>query len=116
MAISPYTLNGQTIDPAINGLERTVTPIRVTLEMAPGNNRHYHLGERISWTFKRPKASNAIWTTWKAAAPRNASVTLVEPDGTSHTVVITGFSDPISKTEVSAGNIYRDLTITCETL
>jgi VCBS repeat-containing protein len=84
--------------------------------MVAGNNRHYHLGERITWTFTRPKANAAIWAVWKAAAPRNQSVTLVEPDGTTHTVVITGFSDPISRTEVAAGNYYRDLTITCETL
>lgn len=116
MAINVFTLNGQSIDPEIEGLQRAIEPLRDTLEMAPKNNRHYHRGERVSWTFTRRKADAAIWAAWKAAAPRNTSVTLVEPDGATHTVVITGFADPISKTRVSDGAIWRDLTITCETL
>lgn len=116
MAINVYTLNSQSIDPEIGGLARDVTPLRDTLEMAPKNERHYHRGERISWTFQRRKADPAIWAVWKLAAPRNTTVTLVEPDGTTHTVVITGFSDPISKTRPSDGTIWRDLTITCQTL
>lgn len=114
--IDVFTLNGQDIDPETASLARDVEPLRDTLEMAPKNNRHYHRGERVRWTLSRRRATPAVWAIWRAAAPRNASVTLVEPDGTSHTVVITGFSDPISATRPSDGTIWRDLTITCETL
>lgn len=116
MAINVFTLNGQSIDPEVDGLGRDVEPLRDTLEMAPKNERHYHRGERIRWTLSRRKAEPAIWTTWRAAAPRNTTVTLIEPDGATHTVVITGFSDPIAKTRPSDGIIWRDLTITCQTL
>jgi hypothetical protein len=116
MAINVYTLNGQSIDPEIDGLSRDVTPLRDTLEMAPKNNRHYHRGERISWTLRRRACDAARWAVWKAAAPRGLSVTLIEPDGATWTVVITGFSDPIAKTRPATGEIWRDITITCETL
>ena len=116
MAIDVYTLNGQEIDPEIDGLSRDVEPLGDALEMAAKNERFYSRGERIRFSFRRRRATAAIWAVWKLAAPRNAAVTLVEPDGTSHTVRITAFSDPISKTNPATGEIWRDLTITCHTL
>jgi hypothetical protein len=96
------TLNSQKLFPALP-LDRVRSPVRDTLDMAAGNRRFYHRASKRRWTLTRPKASEAIRTTWLAAAVESSSLPFIDLEGTSYTVVVMSFADPISKTTPTTG-------------
>lgn len=118
MANLYYTINGVTLIPALP-VERSVEPVEDVLLMAAGNERAYHRGEIVTLTLTDPGADEATWTIWKAV-PRNAAVTVVEPDGTTLTARVTAWSDPITETQptsgegtaTATGTATRSLTLT----
>lgn len=127
MANLYYTLAGYALVPSVEGAGRTATPLRTTLEMAPGNQRHYQrpAARRIRWTLPRPGADEAIWATWRAAAlAAELGATLIEPDGSTYTVALVSFADPPTGSTIASGEgtaaatgtIERDLTMELETL
>lgn len=122
-----FTLAGYRLIPAVEGLERVESPLRDTLPMRPGNNRHYQrpAARRTRWTLVYPFAPTADWTTWRLAArAAEAGASLIEPDGTTHSVILVEFVDPISNsnpttgagTVNATGTVERDLTLVLETI
>lgn len=111
------TLNGVKLFPALP-LDRGREPRRDTLDMAPGNTRYYHRASKRHWTLTHPKATEALRTTWLGAAVESAALPFVDLEGASHTVVVMGISDPITKTTpnvngstTATGAVLYDLVI-----
>lgn len=117
MANLKYTLGGYNLIPDTGGADRSRTPIREELGMAAGNVRYYArpAARRIRWSLTRSGASEADRTAWAAAATAaEAGATLVEPDGSSWTVVLISYADPIADKTVASGDGTTSATGTLE--
>jgi hypothetical protein len=114
-----YLLNDVKLFPALP-VERTVELIEEVLPMAAGNERSYYRGALVQWTLTHPVADEAEHAEWLSAAVRGTALPLVEPDGTTATVRVTGWDDPIVETaptsgagtSTATGTITRSITLT----
>lgn len=98
-----YTLNSVKLFPKLP-IARSTTPVEEVLTMAPGNERTQYLRTRREWVLTRPRASEALRTTWLSAAVWGQSLTLIDPDGGTYTVKVTAWDDPISKSTPDAND------------
>jgi hypothetical protein len=121
-----YDFAGTRLTPELP-VDREEQPLADTLDMAPGNRRHYArpTRRRVTWTLRYGGADEAMWATWRTVAQAaELSVAMTEPDGSAFTVKTLSFSDtPIATTITSGsgttsavGTITRDLVLTVESL
>jgi hypothetical protein len=92
-------------------------PLRDTLPMAPGNERHYQRAtlRRYSGTLTYDGADEATFATWLAAArAAETGTTLVTPAGHTYTVVTVSFRYPPTSTTVASGSGTTSATGTVE--
>lgn len=121
-----YDLGGTRLTPELP-VDRQEEALADTLDMAPGNRRHYVRAtrRRVTWTLRYGAADEATWASWRTAAQAaELGATLTEPDGTAFTVKTLSFSDgPMATTITSGagttsavGTVTRDLVLTVESL
>lgn len=121
-----YTLGAYTLCPELP-VDEAEEPVRDTLTMAAGNERHYARAatRRYTGTLTYGGADEATFATWLAAARAAASgVTLTTPAGHTYTVVTVAFAYPLTASRVATGDgttaatgtVTRDLSLEVRSL
>lgn len=117
-----YMLNGIKLFPSF-AIDKEETAAGESVRMIGGNKRFWYRGDDVTFSLPCQGASEATAAEWRAATPRNATLTLTEPDGTNHAVrvvrrtfsIVESLPD-VDGSPTATGPIFYDITIELEKL